>query len=145
MKYVCPTCYNIVNIADIKKSAYGCHRNCINLSCDGTYLLIDDMMVDICIKFWKIGIKTVSCCYGHLYKPKFNPHIGFDINSINIQDLESCLTESVFLKLDSKLNAVRVRESDYDIITKIKIQSEFLSTLYNIYLYISNRKGLILD
>ncbi len=67
-------------------------RNCLNMfeghisiddcpmrECGGWELIeIDDMLADVIIRFWSMGISTAFCCSGHLYESCFSPHIMFD-------------------------------------------------------------------
>jgi len=53
--------------------------NCPMRECGGWELIeIDDMLADVIIRFWSLGISTASCCSGHLYESCFSPHIRFD-------------------------------------------------------------------
>ena len=142
MPKVCNKCFSILHNTD---SANYC-PNC------GQYELIeiDDMLVDIIVKFWSIGIKTDESCSGHLWEDletdptPFHPYISFgfkDENELNF--LEEVLSEAC---KEKKMYNVEIMERlgkrslQFESVTypapsareRLQIQFEFINLLYDI-------------
>jgi hypothetical protein len=70
MKKVCPCCLHIFDNTPIDY----CPLN----GCSAELVELDDMLVDVMILFWEIGIGTRYCCAGHLYEERFQSYIMFE-------------------------------------------------------------------
>lgn len=71
MKKVCPCCLHIFDNTLIDYCP-------LNDCCSAELVELDDMLVDVMILFWEIGIGTRYCCAGHLYEERFRPYIMFE-------------------------------------------------------------------
>ena len=82
--YICKTCYTKFNEYFVKNNSdidviSGHNGRCPISGCLGRVVFIDDLLVDVIIKFWKLRIKTFSCCSGHLYNDDV-PYLVFGQN-----------------------------------------------------------------
>lgn len=124
-------------------------EHCPMRDCGGWELIkIDDMLVDVIRKFWMVGISTVFCCSGHLYKPSFSPHVKFDAarDDEGRQELEDL--RDMFMELENELNrvdiseieplrdmhtlTVRAKQCENDPMERLNVQNDFIEFLYDV-------------
>lgn len=122
--------------------------NCPMRECGGWELIeIDDMLADVIIRFWSMGISTAFCCSGHLYESCFSPHIMFDeprddegrkaltflremIVDLNTDENQVEIGEIKPLR-DMYVFTVSAKQCENHPIDRLLVQSDFLFFLYD--------------
>ena len=157
MQKVCRICFEIYK--GTEPLMYCPKVNCVN---DSELVEIDDILVDVIIKFWIAEIDTLASCGGHLYKDTFSPYITFfahqfdesEMSEINKANLDNLIqTNGIFSMLNEKYGfdigeiemsrigqgfEFRVGCNDKMITEnlsakeKLNIQNKFISFLYDV-------------
>ena len=149
---VCRSCYGIFRtdrlVQDGEGIFYCPSSHCGNIERKYRHKLcdIDDLLIDVCIQFWKEGVDTRASCSGHLWKTVFQPYIVFEIYEDSFADYFQALLNDG--KLDSvSIDTVKPSENednpgvgsvtvecsevfDGGTVEKIELQHEFLLYLY---------------
>lgn len=143
MKKVCRNCFTIYD-------EYYVGEFCPIHDCDdGELIEIDDMMIDIVVKFWRLGVDTISCCSGHLYGKNFNSYLligdidigidEFDLDEFKIL-LEKELTNRESVEFEDiirrgKRHSLAISTKEFgDLPPELRIerQADFLFYLYEV-------------
>jgi len=118
---------------------------------------IDDLLIDVCIRFWKEGVDTRASCSGHLWKTVFQPYIVFEIYEDSFADyFQSLLNDgkpgSVSIETvkpsenedNPGVGSITVdcgEALDGDTAGKIEMQNEFLLHLYTVLSKHQTKRG----
>lgn len=141
MKKVCPCCLHIFDNTPIDY----CPLN----GCSAELVELDDMLVDVMILFWEIGIGTRYCCAGHLYEKRFRPYIMFediwdDEFLLSFEEFRSLLVVVASNRKNIEIGSISSakdaqtfivsceREHNQDKKQILVKQTEFLSFLYDV-------------
>ena len=82
MKKICQCCFEIYRG---KYPIDYCPK--VKCNCDAELVEIDDLLVDIIIKFWELEVQTIGSCAGHLYEDNFSPYLRLFAHQFQDKDL----------------------------------------------------------
>lgn len=117
MRKICECCFEIYSGDELINF---CPK--VKCKCDSELVEIDDLLVDVIIKFWQLEVQTIASCAGHLYEDVFSPYIIFfakqfeeenlsEISEYNLEDLRGIY--KIFTSL--KYNANKFKISDIEV------------------------------
>jgi hypothetical protein len=142
MKKVCPCCLHIFDNTLIDYCP-------LNDCCSAELVELDEMLVDVIIQFWAIGIGTKYCCAGHLYEERFRPYIMFediwdDEFLLSFDEFRGLLVEVASKSKDIEIGSISSVEDSQTLIVSgggthtedkkqlLVKQTEFISFLYDV-------------
>ena len=92
MKKICPCCSEIYRG---EEPIEYCPK--VKCDCDTGIVKIDDLLVDLIVKFWALDVQTISCCAGHLYEDVFSPYIRFFAHQFEEHELAEVSEVNLFI------------------------------------------------
>lgn len=87
MVRICQICNGVYDTVFLQSQGEGSY-SCPNTECGHVTLIeVDDLLVDIVVDFFKLGLPTKYCCSGHAYTVCFNPYIRFEPETVKLGNM----------------------------------------------------------